>query len=58
MENRKIDDRVVYIKGSTQVLYGSIVDTVSAIREAGIDRIGLVTEKRKDGAPAPAKSGS
>ena len=54
MENRKIDDRVVYIKGSSPVLYGTIVDTVSAIREAGIDRIGLVTEKKKDGAPAPA----
>ncbi len=48
MENRKIEDRVVYIKGGAQVSYGSIVDTISSIRESGIDRIGLVTEKDKD----------
>lgn len=47
MENRKIEDRVVYIKGGQLVKYGSIVDTVAAIREAGIDRIGLVTDKKK-----------
>jgi len=57
MENRKIEDRVVYIKGGNAVSYGSIVDTISAVRESGIDRIGLVTEKKKtDGAaPGPAK---
>src|ERR1051326_901840 len=44
MENRKIEDRVVYVKGGNQVSYGSIVDSISAVREAGIDRIGLVTE--------------
>jgi len=49
MENRKIEDRVVYIKGGNLVSYGSIVDTISAIRESGIDRIGLVTEKKKPG---------
>jgi len=56
MENRKIEDRVVYIKGGNQVNYGSVVDTISAVREAGIDRIGLVTEKKKTGeGPAPTK---
>jgi biopolymer transport protein ExbD len=48
MENRKIEDRVVYIKGGAMVSYGSIVDTISSIRESGIDRIGLVTEKDKE----------
>jgi biopolymer transport protein TolR len=51
MENRKIDDRVVYIKGGALVSYGSIVDTISSIRESGIDRIGLVTDKEKEKAP-------
>lgn len=50
MENRKIEDRVVYIKGGAQTSYGSIVDTISSIRESGIDRIGLVTEKDKEAA--------
>ena len=49
LENRKLEDRVVYIKGGNLVSYGSIVDTVSAIRDAGVDRIGLVTEKKKPG---------
>lgn len=51
MENRKIEDRVVYIKGGAMVSYGSIVETISSIRESGIDRIGLVTEKDKDKKP-------
>jgi biopolymer transport protein ExbD/biopolymer transport protein TolR len=49
LENRKLEDRVVYIKGGNQVNYGSIVETISAIREAGVDRIGLVTDKKKPG---------
>ncbi|MEW6730909.1 MAG: biopolymer transporter ExbD [Acidobacteriota bacterium] len=49
LENRKLEDRVVYVKGGNGVNYGSIVDTISAIREAGVDRIGLVTEKKKPG---------
>jgi len=55
MENRKLEDRVVYVKGGNQVNYGSIVDTIAAVREAGIDRIGLVTDKKKAGEAAPAK---
>jgi biopolymer transport protein TolR len=49
LENRKLEDRVVYIKGGNLVNYGSIVETISAIREAGVDRIGLVTDKKKPG---------
>ena len=49
LENRKLEDRVVYIKGGNMVSYGSIVETISAIREAGVDRIGLVTDKKKPG---------
>ncbi|MBL8196472.1 MAG: biopolymer transporter ExbD [Blastocatellia bacterium] len=56
MENRKIDDRVVYIKGGALVSYGSIVDTISSIRESGIDRIGLVTDKEKEKAPGAASN--
>ncbi|MEW6737942.1 MAG: biopolymer transporter ExbD [Acidobacteriota bacterium] len=45
-EERKRIYRIVYIKGGNQVSYGSIVDTISALRKAGIYRIGLVTEKQ------------
>lgn len=49
LENKKLEDRVVYIKGGNMVNYGSIVSTIEAIRESGVDRIGLVSEKRKPG---------
>jgi biopolymer transport protein TolR len=39
--------RTVYIKGGTNVNYGEIVSVVDAIREADIDQIGLVAEKKK-----------
>ncbi|MCS6883843.1 MAG: biopolymer transporter ExbD [Acidobacteriota bacterium] len=48
LENRKLEDRVVYIKGGHMVSYGSVVTTIEAIRESGVDRIGLVSEKRKE----------
>lgn len=53
MQGRPVDDRVVYIKSSEEVHYGFVVQTITAIREAGIDRIGLVVEKEKTGT-APA----
>ncbi len=46
------EDRVVYIKGDAQANYGSIVEAVNIIRQAGIDRIGLVADKQKGDAPA------
>jgi biopolymer transport protein TolR len=39
--------RVVYIKGGTNVNYGDIVEVVDSIREAGIQQIGLVAERRR-----------
>jgi biopolymer transport protein TolR len=39
--------RVVYIKGGTNVNYGEIVEVVNSIRDAGIQQIGLVAEKKK-----------
>jgi biopolymer transport protein TolR len=42
--------RVVYIKGGTNVNYGDIVEVINAIREADIQQIGLVAERK---VPAP-----
>lgn len=47
MKDKKPEDKIVYIKGGSLVDYGEVVETINAVREAGIDRIGLVTEKRK-----------
>ena len=42
------DPHVVYIKGGVNVPYGEIVNVVDAIRDANIEQIGLVAEKKKD----------
>jgi biopolymer transport protein TolR len=47
MKDKKLEDRIIYIRGGRQVAYGEIVTTIDAVRNAGYDRIGLVTEKRK-----------
>ena len=42
------DPQVVYIKGGNGVNYGSVVDVVDSIREAGFEQIGLVADKKKE----------
>ncbi len=51
----KVDtERIVYIRSDINANYGAVVETINLIRDAGIDQIGLVADKRKGGAPAPA----
>ena len=46
-------DQVVYVKSDKLVKYGTVVNVIDAIREAGYDRIGLVAERETEaGAPA------
>ena len=53
MEGKKEEDRIIYIKGGKSVKYGQIVEVIDKIRDAGYDRIGLVSEKEREaGAPA------
>jgi len=52
-EVTKSEDRIVYIKGDAQANYGNVVEAVNAIRKAGIDRIGLVADKKKGGDTDP-----
>ncbi|MFN0084501.1 MAG: biopolymer transporter ExbD [Blastocatellia bacterium] len=42
------DPQVVYIKGDSGVNYGSVVEVIDAIREAGFEQIGLVADKKKE----------
>ena len=42
------DPRIVYIKGGVNVPYGEIVTVIDSIREAGVDEIGLVADKKKE----------
>ncbi len=54
MENKKPEERIVYLRSDINTNYGTVVDTINAIRESGIDQIGLVADKKKGGEAAPA----
>lgn len=56
MEKKKEDERIVYIKSGVGVSYGEVVKVINAVREKGVDKIGLVADKKKNetAARAPA----
>ncbi|MEP6921752.1 MAG: biopolymer transporter ExbD [bacterium] len=55
LEKMKTDeDRIVYIKSGVNVSYGDVVNVINEVRALGVDKIGLVADKKKGGAPAPA----
>ncbi|MDQ1522569.1 MAG: biopolymer transport protein TolR [Pyrinomonadaceae bacterium] len=54
METKKPEERIVYIKSDVGANYGSVVEVINTVRQAGIDQIGLVADKKKGGAPAAA----
>ena len=51
------NDRIVYIKSGVNVSYGDVVTVINEVRKLGVDKIGLVADKKKGGAAA-AKSTS
>ena len=57
LANKKEEDKVVYIKSGIEVSYGEVVKVINAVREKGVDKIGLVADKKKkagEAAPTPA----
>jgi biopolymer transport protein ExbD/biopolymer transport protein TolR len=53
MANKKEDEKIVYIKSGVGVSYGEVVNVINAVREKGIDKIGLVADKKKIAGQAP-----
>lgn len=47
-------DHIVYIKSGIKVSYGDVVEVINEVRKLGVDKIGLVADKKKGGAAAPA----
>lgn len=39
-------DKTVYVKSDYRAVYGNVTDVVDSVRAAGVDRIGLLTERR------------
>jgi biopolymer transport protein ExbD/biopolymer transport protein TolR len=50
-------DRIVYIKSGIGVSYGDVVSVINEVRKLGVDKIGLVADKKKGGG-APAEPAS
>lgn len=50
LENKEGKERIVYVKSGVNVSYGEVVKVINAVREKGIDKIGLVADKKKKGA--------
>ena len=50
LKDKPAPEQVVYIKSGKLVKYGTVVEVIDSIRDAGFDRIGLVAEKEKPGA--------
>jgi biopolymer transport protein TolR len=58
LENiKKEEDKIVYIKSGVGVSYGDVVNVINEVRALGVDKIGLVADKKKGGESAkPAKA--
>lgn len=56
LKNIKIEeDKIVYIKSGVNVSYGEVVGVINEVRKLGVDKIGLVADKKKGGgAPKPS----
>jgi biopolymer transport protein TolR len=52
LKNKAEADKIVYIKSGVGVNYGSVVEVINLVRKSGVDKIGLVADKKKKGAPA------
>jgi biopolymer transport protein ExbD/biopolymer transport protein TolR len=47
-------DKTVYVKSDARAKYGDVVAVVDEIRSAGVDQLGLLTQKiQKAGTPSP-----
>ena len=52
-------DKTIYIKSDARAKYGDVVSVVDAVRAAGVDSLGLLTEKvQTRGAAAAAAAGT
>ena len=47
-------DKRVYVKADRRARFGGVVQVVDAVRAAGVDDLGLLTDQKKSAAPAPA----
>jgi len=46
-------DKTVYVKSDARAKYGTVVAVVDEIRSAGVDQLGLLTDKFRPNNPNP-----
>jgi biopolymer transport protein ExbD len=46
-------DKTVYVRSDARAKYGDVVAVVDEIRSAGVDQLGLLTQKMEKGGPTP-----
>jgi biopolymer transport protein ExbD len=52
-------DKTVFVRSDARAKYGDVVKAVDEVRSAGVDNLGLLTEKnQKSGAPPPPPLGA
>ena len=51
-------DKTVFINSDKRAKYGDVVAAVDEIRAAGVDQLGLLTEKTQKKGPPPAPGGA
>ena len=50
-------DKRVYVKADMRARFGGVVQVVDAVRAAGVDDLGLLTDQKKTSSKRPASSG-
>jgi len=51
---RNGQDRIVYIKSGVSISYGNVVTVINEVRKLGVDKIGLVADKKTKELIAPS----
>jgi biopolymer transport protein ExbD len=51
-------DKTVYVKSDDRAKYGDVVSVIDAVRAAGVDSLGLLTEKIERRAPGAPMAGA
>jgi biopolymer transport protein ExbD/biopolymer transport protein TolR len=49
-------DKTVFVKSDGRAKFGDVVAVVDEVRSAGVDKLGLLTEKTKENTPPPPPS--
>jgi len=46
-------DKQIFMRADARSQYGTVMDAIDDVRTAGVDQVGLLTDKRQDQSPPP-----